>query len=644
METKFKITTRSKINARSGPGTTFDYVGTCKAWETIDVIGVEKDVSGVNWYKIKEGCYICSKFCDVGVSHPDENSKKSAGKKTNRMRFVSAQDNSISSNPTLGGIITNAGGGIGNALDDFLNKSFGAGQSTEMIMKRRIFATPYQFLGTTDIKGDSESNSNTGVGRMYTANILREAPILSIMPCKPNYLPGLSADEKTQVTKAIYDMVSESTLDFMKTAGQAVIDDIETKYFSTDVDYVEYIKYVNLLCRGAALFMGIGEQLVPGTTIPYKEYNWSNWTLPPSDARTKRPENILEGTMVDGIPGSETLGRAGGTIKSRVDDISREFDEMAVAYKNGDKGSWLEDPQFMEKISTARYYVDFYVTPSTSYSESFSNRVEQSAFANALNKGSDMLKEIAFALGAHAFDSSALTESIANISGSVRQAMERLNGGKEGLFSRLIMDAQTIISGANIIFPEIWHSSERNQSYRAEIKLVSPYGTTEAIYLNTLVPMFHILAFTLPRQASVNSYSSPFLVKAHINKWFSCEMGIIDSCEIQKGGWNVNGFPSEITISLSFRDLYSALPISKIDNLTSAYKFALNQSLMEYMSVLCGLNMKTSEMKKKFDMLTALLSNTPTDYLDSTLEEARQAGINKLTRILGHFGGGGGKV
>jgi len=636
METKFKITTRSKINARSGPGTTFDYVGTCKAWETIDVIGVEKDVSGVNWYKIKEGCYICSKFCDVGVSHPDENSKKSAGKKTNRMRIVSTQDNSISSNP-LGGIITNAGGGIGNALDNFLNQSFGASESTEMIMKRRIFATPYQFLGTTDIKGDPES-PNTGVGRMYTSNILREAPILSIMPCKPNYLPGLSTDQQTQITKAIYDMVSESTTDLMKALGQEVIDDVETKYFSTDVDYVEYIKYVNLLCRGAALFMGIGEQLVPGTTIPYKEYNWSNWTLP--DGQTKRTENVLEGTMVDGLPGSETLGKIGGAIKSKVDDIGREYDEMSEAFKNGDKGSWLEDPQFMEKISTARYYVDFYVTPSTSYSESFSNRTEQSAFANALNKGSDMLKEIVFAMGANALDSSVLTESMANIAGSVRKDMERLSGGKDNLFSRLIMDAQTILSGANIIFPEIWHSSERNQSYRAEIKLVSPYGTTEAIYLNTLVPMFHILAFTLPRQASVNAYSAPFLIKAHINKWFSCEMGIIDSCEIQKGGWNVNGFPSEITINLSFKDLYSALPISKIDNFKSAYKFALNQSLMEYMSVSCGLNMKTSEMRKKYDMLTSLLKNMPTDYIDSTYEGARQAGINKLASILGNFGGG----
>lgn len=633
METKFKVTTRTKLNVRSGPGTTFDSVGTCKAWETIDIIGVEKDVSGVNWYKIKDGFYICSKFCDVGVTHPDEKSLN-AGKKTNRMRIVSTQDNSIESSP-LGGIITGAGGGIGNALESALNNAFGIAQdkSPGMMLKRRVFASPYQFLGTTDIKSDPEK-PNEGIGRIYASNIMREAPILSIMPCKPNYLPGLSNDEKTQVAESLFSMVSEATTDLMKSMGQQIIDDIETKYFSTDVDHVEYMKYVNLLCRGASLFMGLGDKTVPGTTIPYKEYDWTNWRL--KNGRTERVMSDDQGFWGNTV---DSLKKKAEELKQGATEVFNSAKD-AIMGEEGTVSTLLNDPDFMDKISTAQYYVDFYVTPSTSYSESFSNRTDQSAFANALNKGSDMLKEIVFAMGANALDSSVLTESMANIAGSVRKDMERLSGGKDNLFSRLIMDAQTILSGANVIFPEIWKSSERNQSYRAEIKLVSPYGTTEAIYLNTLVPMFHILAFTLPRQVSVNAYGAPFLIKAHINRWFSCEMGIIDSCEIQKGGWNVDGFPSEITISLSFKDLYSALPISKIDSLTSAYKFALNQSLMEYLSVLCGLNLKTSEMLTKYNMLTALLKNTPSDFIDNVTAEAQQDVVNGMARVLGNFGGG----
>lgn len=627
-DVKFTITTTSKINARSGPGITYEVVGSCGAWEMLTAIGVEQDVSGVNWYKIKENCYVCSKFCDVGVAHPtDSNKKRDDDSPNRRMRILSTQDdNGVSSNPRIPNI-TQTGSGLDNSLNSFLSNEIADGLKAATF-KRRIFASPYQFLPSTDIRIDPDKNSvKNEVGRVYASNILREAPILSIMPCKPNYLPSLDQKEKDQIQEALINLVSESVTDLMKSAAQGTIDDVQTKYFSTDVDYVEYMKYVNALCRGAALFMDLGEETVPGTVKKYKEYNWSHW----------RESDELQGqsyaSTTDGITG--TIGE----LINRTDNALGKA--KSIYDRNGSSiTDTLRDPEFMELVSTARYYVDFYVTPSTSYSESFSNRTEQSAFANALNKGSDMLKEMTFLMGSHAVDSAAFTQSMANISRDMRKSLERLNNGKDSLFSRLLMDAQTIISGSNIIFPEIWHSSERNQSYRAEIKLVSPYGTREAIFLNTLVPMFHILAFTLPRQTGVNSYGAPFLVKAHINKWFSCEMGIIDSCEIQKGGWNVDGFPSEITISISFKDLYSALPLSKVDSLQNAYFFAMNQSLLEYMSVLCGLSLKTSEFMKKFDMLTALLKNAPTDLIENTYAEVQQSVINGVSRIFGNIGGG----
>lgn len=625
-DVKFTITTTSKINVRSGPGITYEVVGSCGAWEMLTAIGVEPDVAGVNWYKIKDNCYVCSKFCDVGIAHPTDSNKKRDDNSNRRIRILSTQDdNDISTNTRIPNI-TQIGSGLDNSLDSFLNNEV-AGSLQVATFKRRIFASPYQFLPSTDIRTDPDKNAAKGdVGRMYASNILREAPILSIMPCKPNYLPSLDQKEKDRVQEALINLVSDAVTDLMQSAAQGTIDDIQTKYFSTDVDYVEYMKYVNALCRGAALFMDLGENTVPGTVKKYKEYNWSHW----------READKFQGRTYDG-----TWESATETAKDVADRFQYGIDEAVGIYeRHGSIEGTLRDPEFMELVSTARYYVDFYVTPSTSYSESFSNRTEQSAFANALNKGSDMLKEMTFLMGANALDSSSLTQSMANISQSMRKNLERINNGKDSLFSRLLLDAQTIISGSNIIFPEIWHSSERNQSYRAEIKLVSPYGTREAIFLNTLVPMFHILAFTLPRQTGVNSYGSPFLVKAHINKWFSCEMGVIDSCEIQKGGWTVDGFPSEITISISFKDLYSALPLSKVDSFQSAYCFAMNQSLLEYLSVLCGLNLKTSEFMRKFDMLTALLKNTPTDLVENAYATVQQSVINGVSRIFGNIGGG----
>ena len=61
-------------------------------------------------------------------------------------------------------------------------------------------------------------------------------------------------------------------------------------------------------------------------------------------------------------------------------------------------------------------------------------------------------------------------------------------------------------------------------------------ASRQSIFLNCFVPMFHVLGFVLPRQTTANSYESPFLLKAHCGRWFSCEMGVMDSVEINKGG------------------------------------------------------------------------------------------------------------
>ena len=629
MDIKFEAIVTDNVNIRISPNIDSQVVGHLKAGEKFSVEDIKQDSTGCSWYKSSTG-FVCSKFCKINRID-----------KSLKLNFVSEYDDSISSKKGIdivSGLTNTLSNTLDQALSGVMSNVFGSDNDYLSLFKRRIFGSPYQFLGTTDIRPDPD-NPNLGIGRMYATNILREAPILSIMPVKPNYLPGLSNEEKTQLTKSLLETISESNTDLMKYVSQQVIDDVETRYFTTDIDHVDYMRYVNLLCRGAALFMGLGDEKVPGTEIEYKRYDWTRW----------RMQNVFGQStdIMDDV--NKNDGTLLGTIESVAESGKKKLEEMGRSIER----SWdennsltgmgqqlLNDPDFMDKISTEQYYVDFYVTPSTSYSETFSNRTEQSAFANMLNKGTDFLKEIVFAMGANAIDSSVMQENLASVSKNMREVLQRINNGRDGLFSRLLMDAQTIISGSNIIFPEIYHDSERSQNYHAEIKLKSPYGSKESIFLNTLVPMFHILAFTLPKQTSVNSYGPPFLIKAHINKWFSCEMGIIDSCEIQKGGWNVDGFPSEITISLSFKDLYSALSMSKFDTVQNAFRFAMNQSLLEYLSVLCGLNLKVSEFETKARMLRALAQNMPNDYVTDIGAEIGQSVANAGIRILGQFGGG----
>lgn len=596
------VTTTDDLNIRSDAGTSNEVIGSSASGTTYTVSSVKQDADGTTWYQVGDG-YISGAYCDV--TNTDSSSTIALGTDTSAEVTSAVTGESIDTTGTSGG------------LEDTLSSLFGDSVTSEATLeyyKRRVFGMPYQFLSTTDIRPDGGN-----LGRVFANNILAESPILSILPCKPNYLPSLSTDDKNKVVTSLLDLAGEFTTDAIKAAAQNDLDKFQTRYFSCDLDHTEYMKYVNLLCRSSAVFMGIGANLVPGTNTAYQDFDWALY----------RMSNMLDNSSIAGT----TI--TGGTLS--LSAAKAAADEAAAALANPTES-------VLSTISTEQYYVSFYVTPATSYSESFSNRTEQSAFENLINKGEGMMKELAFLLGSNAIDSSVLTTSANNMSEEMKKELGKFNLTKgDNVISRLLTDTQTIISGSNIVFPEIYHDSEFARSYRAEVKLVSPYGNKESIFLNIIVPMMHVLGFTLPRQTSVNTYASPTLIKAHINKWFSCEMGIIDSLDIQKGGdgaWSVDGFPTEVTMSIGFKDLYSALSMSKTDSISSAYMFAQNEALIEYLSVVCGLDLKKSEYKLKMELIKAIISKVPTDIIDYGFEKAREGAARQAMNMFRGMTGG----
>lgn len=596
------VTTDDDLNIRSGAGTSNEVIGGAPSGSNYEVSGVAQDADGTNWYKIGDG-YVSGAYCSVANSDPTST-------------VALGEDTSAEVNSEVSGEVLSENG-MSGGLEDTLTSLLGDSVSSDDTLayyKRRVFGMPYQFLASTDIRPDGGN-----LGRVFANNILAESPILSILPCKPNYLPSLSTEEKNKVVTAFFDIAGEFTTEAIKTAALKDIDKIQTRYFSCDVDHTEYMKYVNLLCRASAVFMGIGANLVPGTETAYQDFDWALY----------RMSNMFDNSSIAGT----TITGGAINAETATNIANRAADALANA-----------SDTVLSAISTEQYYISFYVTPATSYSESFSNRTEQSAFENLINKGEGMMKELAFLLGSNAIDSSVLTSSANNMTDEMKKELSRFNLTKgDNVISRLLTDTQTIISGSNIIFPEIYHDSEFSRSYRAEVKLVSPYGNKESIFLNIIVPMMHILGLALPKQTSVNSYASPTLIKAHINKWFSCEMGIIDSLDIQKGGdgaWSVDGFPTEVTISIGFKDLYSALSMSKTDDITSAYMFTQNEALIEYLSVVCGLDLKKSEYKLKMDLVKAIVSKMPSDVIDYSAEKIRESAARKAMNMFRGMTGG----
>ena len=641
-ETSFKAMAKTRINVREGAGSHFPRLGALIPGEIIEVTGIEAGVSGDQWFRF-EGGYVAAKFMRTGPDLEDQDARVSAfsngpvkrqstGSKPIAKLVEIPRDDPFnetsvngraeqyrtapiqsSNNPFDSGML---GSLSGQSLESALDNSLSGSNSANLTnwYRRKVFGTPHQFLPTTDIRPNIPSSGADGsigknMGRIYGQYIITEMPVLSMMPCRPAFLPHMGDEQKTQYFETLVRELKEASDNKLIQEYDAnMLHGAQVKYFGTDVDYVEYMKYVNFLCRAAAIYMGIGNKIVPGTpNTTYAEYNWSRWSM----------RNQIDGSQ--------------NVAPSALENADEMKDNII-------KGALKGEIPYLSVLNLDEYYTDFYVTPSTSYSDSYSNEIGESKLKSAMQAGSDLIKEVQFVMGSGGMDSKQMQQSMANFSKDLSEKLAQYNNSGSGLFSRLFNDAQAILSGSNIIFPEIWKDAKRGQSFSAELKLISPYGAPEAIYLHCLVPLFHLLPYACPRQTSVNSYGAPFMFKAHMAKWFAVEMGMMESMQLTKGGWTKDGFPTEYTISMSFTDLYQALPVSKMDGLTSATCAFHNQALLEYLSILCGMNLKTTEYAKRLDLIMSLLKNVIPDASQNFEDRIRQEVSNTAISAMGSIG------
>jgi len=158
--------------------------------------------------------------------------------------------------------------------------------------------------------------------------------------------------------------------------------------------------------------------------------------------------------------------------------------------------------------------------------------------------------------------------------------------------------------------------------------LKTPYGNKRNIFLDLFVPMWHWIALVAPRQTTINTYGAPFIVRAYIPGMFSSEMSIVENLTIQKGGdgsaWSVDGYPLEIKLSVTLKDLYNTFAMSQITDLKSAYNMLWNYALIDYVSVQSGLDMKLSEFAKKIEVAKALGNTAIRGLWNYPLEKAKE--------------------
>lgn len=465
----------------------------------------------------------------------------------------------------------------------------------------RFFGAPTKFLEATDPSiriTDTDGKNGFNMGRTYTRNIAMEAPLVHFVPGTASYSSDFSKSEK--------DVLNEYTKARQKgdeVLSEAVIDritGIEGRFFSFTPAYNEYIKYVNILCRNAAIYMGIGDKFVPGTETKYKNYNYLYW----QDGRDGAEKSIFN---ID-LDEDPTYGE-GGLLASVGGIVSTGVDVAKGMLKNIiEKGGNLA-----EDVVSGYTSVKMYVDAGSSFSESISNSTSESQIAGLFEQGESIMKEVQF------WGGSSLLTNLQDLAGGL---VEAVGGLADGLMSALGMGgsqlnnldnyAYYIVKGSNIVFPEIWNDGSYSKSYSFTVNLVSPYGTPESIFLHCIMPLMFIMGLSLPRQTSANSYTSPFFVRVMSKGWFSCDMGIIDSIGIEKGseGWTVNGLPTSIKVSISVKDLHSTLSIPKS---SQPALFFNNNALIEFLAATCGVDTMIPNLALKAETLLHTVGNVVTD-------------------------------
>ena len=259
--TPFQVIPISNVNIRSGPGESFDIINKALSGTRLRASESQKDGGGNTWYKVTDDGWVNSKYVK------QQNQLESQGKL--RAFSLSGMASGLIQNVVSG----NSGLKIGDVNLGVLGSLTGitSQSSQSVILTRRIYGTPYQFLDSTDMRPDDGP-----LGLQFCNNIMSETPILSILPGVPNYLADLSKEDKLAKTKALTEILTSAVKDIQEMATEKLSTDpeLDTKFFSFQSKTAEYMLYVNLLCRMCAIYLGVGESTVPGTTQKYAEFNW----------------------------------------------------------------------------------------------------------------------------------------------------------------------------------------------------------------------------------------------------------------------------------------------------------------------------------------------------------------------------------
>ena len=600
--------TASALNVRKSASTSSSIVTKYKKGTKVTITQI-KNTSSQKWGKTKDGWICISSGKNTYVTYSKKKSTtsssssgKKSDKKTAKVRY--------------------------NKLYDALKNSVNNGGKLNKTMQ--LFGLPYQFLPSVDYRVETVSDE---LGRKFIQNIILDAPVATILPGEPSYLPG--EKDKTAWTNAFIKAANGNFGELQALAGTKK-GTSDVKFYDFKTAYIEYMQYVNILCRTCATFLELSgkKYQINGKganflTYDWKDYRWNgqNYKSTSGQVATKAAKSIksaaksMYNTLKDA--GTAAFNFITGNSSSGSSKNKISINDSSSKMSDEEKGT-------LEDLFRNVHFVQFYVDPDSGVSESMSNSTTQSSLKGAFDSASSTVKEVAFMANSGGVDAKSLQNlgdsMISSLGSALGTGVGALNSGAGTFINRLLSTSSNIIKGENVIMPDIYSGSSYTKSYTLSIHLKALYGNKYSIYMDVLVPLMHLLALVLPKATTANTFAAPFLVKFYIPGICTCNMGIVESIQITKPStteaYNIDGLPTEMDVTINIADLYSDLAMTPSNN---PVLFVNNSSLVEYLGTTCGLNLIDSQFSTKISNLWNNIKNAVTDIPDNAISKVTEA-------------------
>lgn len=246
-----------------------------------------------------------------------------------------------------------------------------------------------------------------------------------------------------------------------------------------------------------------------------------------------------------------------------------------------------KDQNNQENLNSLKYKVNkilgdnsypffkYICSEETTADDSISNTDGESMVKGLFDKGSSIAREVSFVTGGGDVvtalqglsekmapkdkDGNIKKDSMAaSIFGSmIPSGIQAMRDGANSVFGEDIVDI--VLKGNSIIYPKIWTGSTIVRTISLQIRLYSPYGDWNSVFMNILLPYMVLMGLALPRQTHPSFVSFPFSFSLEVPGLISSEMSMITNLSVRRGGrydaWSDASFMRGMDITVTVAPL-----------------------------------------------------------------------------------------